>query len=117
MVFGDEYAGRLPPDWLATDAAGAVVVICAGAAQFGTPQETCSYEATPDSPVFTPVTFHRIGVPVRVFEVKTGKLVHDTRIEIGGTSCPDTIFGLENTRYVEPADGDIHGAYTPLINP
>jgi hypothetical protein len=117
MVFGDDHAGRLPPDWMAADAAGAVMVICAGEAQFGTPVETCSYEATPGSSIFTPVTFHRIAVPVRMFELKTGKLINDTRVEIGGASCPATIFGLENTRYVEPSDGDIHAAYSPLINP
>ena len=117
LIYGTEYSARLPADWGTNDAAGAVLIICAGPAELGVPVETCTYESLSIPGALTDVTFHRIIVPVRVFEVKTGRVVTDARVEIGGASCPQFINGAENARFVEPADGDIHAGFNSLINP
>lgn len=125
LFYGNaEYTDRLPAEWKATDAADAVLIVCAGASEFGTPVETCPYEATISPLGYTNVTFKRIAIPVRVFEVKTGRLVADLRVEIGGASCPPILtytgfsaFGPPSEVYVTPADPDVHAGFTTLINP
>lgn len=125
LFYGNaEYTDRLPAEWKATDAADAVLIVCAGASEFGTPVETCPYEA-PISPLgYTDVTFKRVAIPVRVFEVKTGRLVADLRVEIGGASCPPILqytgfsaLGPPSEVYVTPSDPDVHAGFTTLINP
>ncbi|MGP4015794.1 tetratricopeptide repeat protein [Saccharopolyspora sp. 5N708] len=127
LVFGnDEYAGRLPADWRAQDAADAVLVICAGEAEYGAPVETCPYESTFAIGGYDDVTFHKIAIPVRVYEVRTGALVVDTRVEIGGASCPEFLeyttygyvdLGPPSEEYVAASDADVHAAFAPLIAP
>jgi hypothetical protein len=127
LFFGNaEYTDRLPPEWKATDAADAVVIVCAGAAEMGAPVRTCPYEATLSPLGYTDVTFKKVSIPVKVYEVKTGKLVVDTRVEIGGATCPAVLeyqttgyadFGPPSEVYVTPADPDVHAGFSPLINP
>ena len=117
LIYGTEYSARLPADRGTNDAASAVLIICAAPAELGAAQETCQYESLSLPGVISTVTFHRIIVPVRVFEVKTGRVVTDARVEIGGVSCPQFINGSESARFVEPGDGDIHAGFNSLINP
>jgi hypothetical protein len=122
----DDYTNRLPAEWKATDAADAVLIICADESQFGAPVETCPYES-PLSPFgYTDVTFKRILVPAHVFELKTGREVSNTVVDIGGASCPPVLqyyapgsvdLGPPSETYVAPADGDISGAFAPIIGP
>lgn len=121
----DDYTNRLPAEWKATDAADAVLIICAQDTQYGAPVATCPYEAkTPLG--YTDVTFKKILIPVRVFELKTGRVVTDATVEIGGTSCPPVLeyhttgyvdLGPPSEVYVEPSDPDIQAGFTTLINP
>jgi hypothetical protein len=46
------------------------------------------------------VTFHKIAIPVKVYELRTGKLVSDTLVEISGASCPKVL----SYTYYGPAD-------------
>lgn len=126
LVYGtDEYSARLPAEWKAADPADAVLVICAQPSGYGTPVETCPYESS--SPFgFTDVTFKRIAIPVRAFELRTGRLVTDVTVEIGGASCPEVLeytsfgtvdLGPPSEVYVTPADPDVHAGFTSLINP
>jgi hypothetical protein len=87
----DGYTNQLPAGWRATDAANAVLVVCAGDAAMGTSVQTCPYEnhLFPDFP--DDVTFHDIAIPVRAYELRTGRLVADGTVQIGGASCPETI--------------------------
>ena len=125
LFYGNaEYTDRLPAEWKATDAADAVLIVCAGTTAFGTPVETCPYEAAISPLGYTDVTFKRVAIPVRVFEVKTGRLVADTQVEIGGTSCPAILqytgfsaLGPPSEVYVTPADPDVHAGFAPLITP
>jgi hypothetical protein len=120
------YTDRLPPEWKATDAADAVAIVCAGASELGAPVKTCPYESTLSPLGYTDVTFKKVSIPVKVYEVKTGKLVVDTRVEIGGASCPAVLeyqttgyadLGPPSEIYVTPADPDVHAGFSPLINP
>ncbi|WP_407779298.1 tetratricopeptide repeat protein [Actinophytocola sp.] len=127
LFFGNnEYTDRLPPEWKATDAADAVVVVCAGAAEMGAPVRTCPYESTLSVLGYTDVTFKKISIPVKVYEVRTARLVADTRVEIGGATCPAVLeyqttgyvdLGPPSEMYVTAADPDVHAGFSPLVNP
>ncbi|WP_284346961.1 hypothetical protein [Frankia sp. Cppng1_Ct_nod] len=42
----------------------------------------------------------------------------DTRVEIGGTSCPSVIYGDGTTKmYVTPSDSQVQAVFRPLISP
>lgn len=127
MIFGaDDYTNRLPAEWKATDAANAVLVVCAGTAEFGTPVETCGYDYGPGYSQYTNVSFDKVKIPLRAFELKTGRLVVDGWVEVGGATCPPTVqytdfgftdFGPPADMYVTPSDADVHAGFAPLITP
>lgn len=128
LVFGnDAHTGKIPPGWKATDAADAVTVICAGETEYGAPVQTCPYEAGANSILgYVDVTFHKIAIPLRVFEVRTGKLVASFKLEIGGASCPPVLeyqsssyvdFGPPSQVYVAASITDVQGAFRPMLVP
>lgn len=121
MMYGNGFVNRVPAEWKATDAAKAVTVVCAGETGFGTFVEGCPY-----TPITGPggthwVTFHRIAIPVRVFEIRTGKLVNEITVEIGGAACPDILefSGLlpPSQTHVAASDADVHAGFRGLIFP
>lgn len=124
ITFGnEEYTAKLP--WRVTDVANAVTVICAGETQHGNAQETCPYESSFAVGGAVDVTFFRIAVPVRMYEVRTGKLLADTIIEIGGASCPDVLeystyisdLGPPSETYVTATDADVQNGFRWLFFP
>lgn len=125
MVLGnDEYAARLG-DWLAKDASEATLIVCTGKTEMGAPTQTCPYEPRL-RPGTTYVTFKKIAIPVRAFELKTGKLVADTRVEIGGASCPPILqytsygrfdSGPPSEVHVNASDADVRNGFAPIITP
>ncbi|WP_146159409.1 hypothetical protein [Allonocardiopsis opalescens] len=124
MLFGDSQSReRLPSSWLAGDAADAVLVICAGEADMGSVVTSCQYGPTAFTPTET-VTFRTREVPVRVYEVRTGELVRDTSVAVGG-HCPQTLnytyYGVDtgppSPQYARSNNADVRAAYQPLINP
>ncbi|MFJ4469174.1 hypothetical protein ACIP2X_17000 [Streptomyces sp. NPDC089424] len=124
MYFGNtEYTNQLPGNWKATDAARAAAVVCVGEEDFGTSVQTCPYQSQ-RSGTITYVTFHRIAIPVRVYEVRTGKLVSRRTIQISGSSCPAVLsyvtWGDEDNpprnRYVNDSSSDVRNAFRPLTN-
>jgi hypothetical protein len=127
LVFGNSaHTGKIPPGWLARDATEAVVVVCAGETEFGTPVETCPYEAKLSIGGTTDVTFRKIAIPTRVFEVRTGRLVAEFKLEIGGASCPAVLeyrsigtvdLGPPSEVYVAASVADVQGAFRPLLIP
>ncbi len=120
VFVGDgEFPGRLPTEWRAGDAADAVLVVCVGEQDHGAPVRTCSY--TREGGASGNVTFHKIAVPVRAYELRTGNLVFDARVEIGGTSCPQSFFssgpvgaGPPPQWSVEPSEGNVRDAFAPV---
>ncbi|MBB4685060.1 tetratricopeptide repeat protein [Amycolatopsis jiangsuensis] len=119
----DGYSGRFPAEWRASDAAQAVLVVCLGDDEDGTPVQTCPYEnkMVPEFPI--EVTFHKVAVPLKAYELRTGKLVVDTKVEIGGASCPRKLhyrsyvadLGPPSDTGVEPSDADVRAAFAPII--
>jgi hypothetical protein len=126
LIYGtDEYAKQLPDGWRATDPADAVIVVCAGDKDMGGPVQTCPYVPESGAGVPTDVTFHKIAVPVKVYELRTGKLITDRVVEIGGTSCPEHIdysgyitdAGPPSDMYVSSSQPDVQAAFGTVINP
>lgn len=125
MYGNDSYTARLPGDWRTTDAANAVLVVCVGHETSGTAVQTCPYEdkALPQFP--REVTFHKISIPVKAYELRTGKLVVDTTLEVGGSSCPKVLsyttyvsdFGPPGDVNVTPSDDDVRTAFGSVITP
>ncbi|AXK35681.1 hypothetical protein DVA86_26640 [Streptomyces armeniacus] len=120
----DTYTGKLPGSWRTDDAEKAVLVVCAGEKKFGASVRTCPYENKIGPGFPTDVTFRRIAIPVKVYELRTGRLVADRKVEIGGTSCPQrlsytthgpTDFGPPSEVYVKASDGDVRDAFRSLV--
>lgn len=117
-----EYTDRLPDEWRTAVPADAVLVVCVEQPEFGTPVRTCPYEREPSGSTRN-VTFHKIAVPVKAYELRTGRLVADRTLEIGGTSCPGIItyytVGDHDSgppdQYVSPSDADVRAAFGPLV--
>ncbi len=119
VVWGNrQYVDQLPGDWLTHDVGQAVLVVCTGQTEFGAPTQSCSYRTNRTGRAGL-VTFRKIAIPVKAYELRTGRVVVDTKVEIGGTSCPSTFFasgdGPPPNRYVSPSDGDVRAAYAAVI--
>lgn len=124
LYYGNtEYTNQLPGNWKAGDAENAVAIVCVGETDFGTSVETCPYQSR-DSGAISYVTFHKIAIPVRVYELRTGKLVSKRTIQISGSSCPSIItyytYGTDDTpptnRYVTESKSDVRNAFRPLVS-
>ncbi|MEV0634504.1 hypothetical protein AB0I77_05935 [Streptomyces sp. NPDC050619] len=121
-TYGGGYTGKLPGSWKSDDPADAVLVVCMGTEGFGTSVETCPYRDR-DSGSLTYVSFHKIAIPVKVYELRTGKLVAKRKIQISGSSCPSVIsyftYGDSgtppSTRYVTESKSDVRNAFRPLV--
>ncbi|MEV1080889.1 hypothetical protein AB0I98_21990 [Streptomyces sp. NPDC050211] len=120
----DEYAGQLPASWRADAVEDAVLVVCVGDGTFGSAVRTCPYEYGSDS--VTNVTFHKIAMPVKVYELRTGKLVTNRKIQIDGSSCPPSVSyyeygydsddsGPDPDDYVQESKSDVRDAFRPLV--
>jgi hypothetical protein len=124
LLFGESgHTDELPGDWLADDPADAVLVICVGGQEYGSVVETCPYES--DAPAgYTDVTFHTTEFSVRVYEVRTGRRLDTSTVEVGG-SCPAILtyeyYGVDpgppSDDYAFASTSDIRDAYRPLITP
>jgi hypothetical protein len=117
---GGDLPNRLPAEWRAGDAAEAVLVVCVGEQEHGAPVRTCRY--VQDGGPSGNVTFHKIAVPVRAYELRTGNLVFDARVEIGGASCPQSFVsfgqgaGPPPQWSVEPSDDTVRDAFAPVTS-
>jgi hypothetical protein len=121
--YGEDYSDRLPGSWRADGPTDAVLVVCMGEEGLGSAVETCPYEGT-SSGSTSNVSFHKIELPVKVYELRTGKLVMNRKIQISGTSCPAVITyysygdhdpGPPSSRYVEESKSDVRNAFRPLV--
>jgi hypothetical protein len=115
--YDDMYIKKLPAEWK-TDNNPAAMVVCIGERESGAPVRTCPYRDRSNGRVRS-VTFSKMAYPVKAYELRTGNLVADTRVEIGGAACPPTIttFGDNDPlrMVVEPADSDIRTAFAPIF--
>lgn len=119
-----EYTSKLPSQWKGTTADNAALVVCAGEETQGAAVRTCRY--TPfigSGGSDTWVTFYKIQVPVRVYELRTGRLIRTSKLQISGSVCPATItyttyngIGSPDTEQdVKPTAATIRAAFQPLV--
>lgn len=134
LIHGDDtYVTKLPAWWRTTDEADAALIVCIGPEELGPAVETCFYERKPGElrPALLPgqvdpgneVTFHKVRISVQAFELRTGKRVVNTKVTIGGASCPRVLryetyfddFGPSDQQYVAPSTADIRAAFTGVF--
>ncbi len=124
LLYGNTIqTGKIPASWRAKDAADAVVVICADVSHHGAPVRTCPYVPDSRPGYVTYVTFHKIAIPLKLYEVRTGKLVRKLTLEINGTSCPDVVeyrsYGIDtgppSQMYVAAPVATVRAAFRPLM--
>lgn len=125
LFFGDDdYAGKFPGEWKAGDAADAVLIVCIGKTDFGDSVRTCTYDSISTPGLSGDVTFYKIAVPVKAYELRTGKPVVDTTVQIGGAACPKNFdyfyngvdTGPPSQRYVDASDDDVRAAFSGVVN-
>ncbi|MGW0842830.1 tetratricopeptide repeat protein [Streptomyces sp. NPDC002787] len=115
--YNTDFSEQLPGSWKAGGAADATLVVCMGEQTYGSSVETCSYYKSGSSGASANVTFHKIAVPVKVYELRTGKLVAKRTIQISGESCPWSIYTSANStsEYVTESKSDVRSAFKPLV--
>lgn len=116
----DEYTGKLPSQWRTTDPFRATLMLCTEENDYGTAVETCPYTPIGESYASsTSVTFYKVAVPVKAYELRTGRLVMSTTVQISGSSCPQTIYTsyTPSEEYVTPTSANIQAAFKPIVAP
>lgn len=119
------YIAHIPRAWRSRSIATTTLIVCAGAEKDGTAVQTCPYENKLLHAFPIDVTFHKIAIPVRAYELRTGRQVVHTTVQVGGTSCPDplpyTVFsaasdiGPPGDVYVNASAGDVKAAFRPVF--
>ncbi|GIE91327.1 hypothetical protein [Actinoplanes regularis] len=101
MFFGNSTeSGRLPSAWKTTNPEAATLVVCLGSDTQGAAVRTCDYRSSFGTGGLHSVTFHKVKISVKGYEIKTGKLVINQTLQFGGSSCPATVrytssFGID----------------------
>jgi hypothetical protein len=116
LFVGDtEYTDRLPEKWRA-DTPDAALVVCTGEAEAGDVVETCQYRDHKGR--IGSVRFNRLAVPVKAYALRTGKLVTDRTVQMGGESCPGILRyfdELPSRQAVTPSKADVRDAFEPVV--
>ncbi|MBP2352324.1 cytochrome c1 [Kribbella aluminosa] len=119
-----DYTSKLPSQWKGTTADNAAMVVCAGEDTQGAAVRTCPYRPFVGGGSGTHyVTFHKIAVPVQVYELRTGRLIQKTTAQISGSVCPATISyttyngvgAPDPDQDVRPTAATIQAAFRPLV--
>jgi hypothetical protein len=126
VFLGDtEYTGKLPDGWRTDDPAEAALVVCAGGAENGAAVETCHYENDRFAHLPYEVTFHKVRIPLKVYELRTGKRVGPREVQIGGGSCPRVLryeyygtydYGPGGDRFVSTTTSGVRDAFRPVVH-
>lgn len=124
LFLGDtEYTGKLPGSWRTDDPAKAALVVCADTAENGASVETCSYENDESAYLPHQVTFYKVKIPLKVYELRTGKRLDSREVQISGGSCPSvlryTYYGSYDygpgDQFVSTAKSDVRDAFRPVV--
>ncbi|WP_157441674.1 proline-rich domain-containing protein [Actinoplanes awajinensis] len=92
LFFGnDTESGRLPKTWSASDVTNATLVVCIGDDTRGASVQSCSYRSNFGTGPSYKVTFHKVKVAVKAYEIRTGRVVFNKTMQFGGSSCPSTV--------------------------
>ncbi|MFF5564855.1 hypothetical protein ACFY7Z_01155 [Streptomyces sp. NPDC012623] len=116
-----DYISDLPDSWRTEDPRKATMIVCTGPPSHGDVVETCRYttEMNPYGPAFN-VHWTKVKLRVKVYELRTGKLVADRSVQISGSSCPDRhrtyqLVAEGMSEYVTPSKADVRRAFaSPL---
>ncbi|MFF8229651.1 hypothetical protein [Streptomyces caelestis] len=123
LFLGDsEYTDKLPGSWRTGDPAKAALVVCAGAAEHGAAVQTCSYENDKSKYLPHQVTFHKVKIPLKVYELRTGKRLDPRSVQIGGGSCPSVLryeyymYDLgPGDQFVSTSKSGVRDAFRPVV--
>ncbi|GGZ90595.1 hypothetical protein [Streptomyces bluensis] len=123
LFLGDtEYTEGLPRDWRTGDPAKAALVVCAGTAENGAAVEKCYYENPKSKYLPYGVTFYKAKIPLKVFELRTGKRIDPRSVQISGSSCPSSLYYEYYTYDLGPGDqlvtsskSDVRNAFRPVV--
>lgn len=92
MIFGNStQSGRLPAAWKTTDPEAANLILCVSSDKQGSAVRTCDYRSRFGTGGLYPVTFHKIKVTVKGYEIRTGRLIINQTLQFSGSSCPSTV--------------------------
>lgn len=125
LFLGDaEYTDKLPAGWRTPDPTEAALVVCADTAEHGTSVETCSYENDRSEYLPHEVTFYKIKIPLKVYELRTGKRIDPREVQISGGSCPGVLhyksYGTYDLgpgdQFVSTAESDVRDAFRPVLS-
>lgn len=123
LFLGDsEYTDQLPGSWRTGDPAKAALVVCADAAENGAAVETCAYENDKSKYLPHQVTFYKVKIPLKVYELRTGKRLDPRSVQIGGGSCPSVLryeyymhdFG-PGDQFVSTSKSGVRDAFRPVV--
>ncbi|MEV0224072.1 hypothetical protein [Streptomyces sp. NPDC050704] len=124
LFLGDsEYTDRLPGGWRTGDPAKAALVVCADTAENGAAVESCYYENDKSRYLPHSVTFYKVKIPLKVYELRTGKRVDPRQVQISGGSCPSVLhyeyYGTYDygpgDEFVSTAKSDVRAAFRPVV--
>ncbi|PNG19983.1 hypothetical protein [Streptomyces cahuitamycinicus] len=123
LFLGDsEYTGRLPGSWRTGDPAKAALVVCADEAENGAAVQTCSYENKKSRYLPHQVTFHKVKIPLKIYELRTGKRLDPRSVQIGGSSCPSMLryeyymYDLgPGDQFVSTSKAGVRNAFRPVF--
>ncbi|MFF6881238.1 hypothetical protein ACFY9S_38985 [Streptomyces sp. NPDC012474] len=123
LFLGDsEYTGRLPGFWRTGDPAKAGLVVCADEAENGAAVQTCSYEDKKSRYLLHQVTFHKVRIPLRIYELRTGKRLDPRSVEAGGSNCPSMLryeyhmYDLgPGDQFVSTSKSGVRNAFRPVF--
>lgn len=127
LLYGNsEYVDKLPGSWSVSDAAQAALVVCVGDTKLGSRVQTCPYSKLDGSGSPVWVTFYKVAIPIRAYELRTGKLVVHRTLQIGGSSCPQILSysyyggydtGPDRAQYVTPSKAGVRAAFRAALHP
>lgn len=115
---GSQYADQLPAAWSIDDPYRATIVVCTEAAGMGAAVQTCPYvpESNPYGGEVSYVTFRKVTVPAKVYELRTGRLVLNTVVTMSGEACPYRLNNIyTGDESVTPSDAQVQAAFRPLV--
>jgi hypothetical protein len=84
----------------------------------GAAVQTCPYvpETNPYGGEVSYVTFRKVTVPTKVYELRTGRLVAATTVQIAGEACPYRLSSSStDDESVTPSDAQVQAAFRPLV--
>jgi hypothetical protein len=123
--YDGDYLSHVPRTWRVNLVEHATLIVCADTEKNGTTVQTCPYENKLSSYFPTTVAFHKIAIPVRAYELRTGRRVLSTTVQIAGTSCPNPLpyttfaggidIGPPGNVYVNASANDVSAAFRPVF--